>query len=99
MPSRMDRLSCPRSWRRFCITSDSHTKEFEEALERSVPRINQAIVHSEAFAAVEHEAGVLEVVQVPRDVGLRGAEHALDVANTEFAVEQQVHDSQARRIS
>jgi len=80
------------------ITSDSHSKEFEEALERSVPRINQAIVHAESFAAVEDKAGVLQVVQMSRHVGLRGAEHALDVTNAEFAMQQQIHDSQARRV-
>jgi hypothetical protein len=40
------------------------------------------------YLTVEDKAGMLQVVQVARDVGLRGAQHALDVANTEFAAPQ-----------
>src|SRR5687768_5892649 len=56
------------------------------------------VEHPESTARIAYQPRPLEVVQMPRDVGLRQSQHVLDVAPAQLPIGKQVHQSQSRRI-
>jgi hypothetical protein len=74
-------------------------KNLKQVLEGFVPGGRKSVEDAKPFASVDDEAGVFQVGQVTRDVGLRSSQHRLDVAPTEFAPGEKVNDAEARSVS
>jgi hypothetical protein len=79
-------------------TAEGEGKKLKQALDGLVLRGGESVEDAKAFAAVNHQARVLEIGQVTGDIRLRSSQHALDVAPTELAPGEQVDDAKTRRI-
>ncbi len=69
-----------------------------DALQDRIGKIGKTIVHPQALAAHLHEPGLAQIGEMTRCFRLRNAEALVDVADADFAGEQQAKDAQAGSV-
>src|ERR1700740_1094456 len=81
-----------------CLVLETLPKKVEQVFFCAPCRFRKTVKDSETVATIQHQPRILQILQVPRDVRLRGRKHILDVATTQFAMQQQIQDAQAVSI-
>ena len=80
---------------KIIIFPENRPQKLKQGLEFTIRRIGQPMEDPESFPPIRHQAGVFEICEVARDVGLRHLEHVLDVAAAQLTVQKQVQNAEA----
>ena len=88
-------LQTPQVPGQFRHVAKAASKAFEQLGMKLVLRLRQLVVHPQALFARRHQMGLTQIRQMPRNLGLRRANDAHQLADAKLTGFEQVEDAQA----